>query len=115
MRITGKKSRLRMLGEDYLNRVKAQVSLDEAKAKLRNITEPMKAEARANTENFAKWWEASYPEEYRIATVEVRENKRIPHNTALTLRRMNQWRQTLKYFVDEALNENGGGTNEERQ
>jgi len=93
----GKKSRLRMLGESYLNRLKVKEQLEEAKAKLRNVTEPMKAEARANTDNFSKWWEATYPDEYRLTEEEVRKNKHIPQNTARTLKRMNEWRSGLKY------------------
>lgn len=91
----GKKSRLRMLGDSYLSRVKGLPS--DAIEKIRTVSEEKKAEARANTDNFSRWWAETYPDEFTQTNDEVKRNKNIPQNMARTLKRMNQWRHGLKY------------------
>jgi hypothetical protein len=90
----GKLSRIKNLGQKYLDRVNLKKQIED---KLKTVTEPMKAEARANTANFSKWWLETYPEEYAIINSEVKLNKNIPKNTAKILKRMDDWRKGLTY------------------
>jgi uncharacterized protein (DUF2164 family) len=94
----GKSSRLRMLGLDYYNKIKRiKDAKKEVETRLRNISDSATYEARINTNNFIAWWIGIYPEEYQRIKDDAKLNKNKKHNVTTTLKRMKEWKESLKY------------------
>jgi len=94
----GKKSRLKMLGDRFLNKATELSKLKkDVSDKLKIADIRVVSEAKINTSNFMEWWKNTYPEEYLEVEGLTLLNKKIPQCVKKTLFRMNEWRKDLKY------------------
>ena len=65
-----------------------------------NIIEKATLEAKINTNNFISWWIRTYPEENEKVTLEVKLNKNLRKNGVILLKRMKEWKNSLKYGLE---------------
>lgn len=65
-----------------------------------NIIEKATLEAKINAKNFIEWWIRTYPDENATVTLEVKLNKNIRKNGVILLKRMKEWKNSLKYGLE---------------
>jgi len=74
--------------------------IDKLKEISASITEKATLEAKINAKNFISWWIRNYPDENAKVTLEVKLNKNIRRNGVILLKRMKEWKESLKYGLE---------------